>query len=209
MKTTNTINIVSLKNWQLNEATDILTDGFNNDPVFRYVTPEEARSKAIALRWLCEKFLHSVSPYQHIYTTDGTLKGVAAWVPPEHSHNDLLPLSDAELAQLKQNLGSSHKIERFISVFSTFEARHRQDVPHPHWYLYALAVSSAYQRQGIGGSLIQPILQQADKDGVPCYLFTSTESAVRFYQRHGFEVTWMGETLIDSPYIWTMKREPK
>jgi ribosomal protein S18 acetylase RimI-like enzyme len=205
---TKTINIVSLKNWQLNEATDILTDGFNNDPVFRYVTPEEDTAGAIALRWLCEKFLHSVSPYQHIYTTDEKLKGVAAWVPPEHSHNDLLPLSDTELEQLKQNLGSS-KIERFMSVFTAFEEKHERDVPEPHWYLYALAVSSAYQGQGIGSSLIQPILKQADKDSVPCYLFTSTESGVRFYRRHGFEVTWMGETLAGSPYIWTMKREPK
>jgi len=54
--------IISLKDEQLNEATDILTDGFNNDPVFRYVTPEDESARAIALRWLCEKFLQAVSP---------------------------------------------------------------------------------------------------------------------------------------------------
>ena len=63
------------------------------------------------------------------------------------------------------------------------------------------------QGQGIGGRLIQPVLVQADKDGMPCYLETQTESNVAFYQRRGFEVISDGQAPGEGFRIWTMLRE--
>jgi ribosomal protein S18 acetylase RimI-like enzyme len=55
--------------------------------------------------------------------------------------------------------------------------------------------------------LIQPVIAEADRENMPCYLETSTAAAVRFYQRHGFEVV---KTIDSSPgNIWAMKREPQ
>jgi len=68
-----------------------------------------------------------------------------------------------------------------------------------------LGVSSAYQSQGIGSLLIKPILERADKENLPCYLETTTEQAVRFYQRNGFEILRAEEKPVK---FWTMKREP-
>jgi ribosomal protein S18 acetylase RimI-like enzyme len=69
-----------------------------------------------------------------------------------------------------------------------------------------LGISPAYQRQGIGSLLLQPILKQADSEGLPCYLETSTEGGVRFYQRRGFEVVRTGGFPEDNLKFWTMKR---
>jgi N-acetylglutamate synthase-like GNAT family acetyltransferase len=74
--------------------------------------------------------------------------------------------------------------------------------------LALLAVSPNSQGKGIGGILLEPILKQADSQGLPCYLETSTEKTVRFYQKHGFDIIWSGELLKNSPYWWAMKREP-
>ena len=68
------------------------------------------------------------------------------------------------------------------------EDLHQANVPQAYWYLSMLGVDPAYQNQGVGSSLIQPILEQADRDNLPCYLETSTAGGVRFYQRHNFEV---------------------
>jgi ribosomal protein S18 acetylase RimI-like enzyme len=72
-----------------------------------------------------------------------------------------------------------------------------------------LGVDPAYRNQGVGSSLIQPILERADRENMPCYLETSTEKGVRFYQRHNFEIV---ET-IDFPQagfqVWTMIRQPR
>ena len=69
-----------------------------------------------------------------------------------------------------------------------------------------MGVSPVCQGQGIGGSLIQPVLKQADEEGLPCYLETDTPGAVRFYQKHGFEIVRTGEQPLK---FWTMKREPQ
>ena len=68
------------------------------------------------------------------------------------------------------------------------EDLHQANVPQAYWYLSMLGVDPAYQNQGVGSSLIQPILEQVDRDNLPCYLETSTAGGVRFYQRHNFEV---------------------
>ncbi|MEM9509689.1 MAG: N-acetyltransferase [Cyanobacteria bacterium P01_E01_bin.35] len=201
------MNISSLHNSQINQAASILANAFDNDPVLRYLTPKESQPRVNALRWFFSTSLEQVSIYRHIYTTSDDFKGVAAWIPPEHSTEDHYSLSEADLAEFNLKLGSS-KAERFKSFFSILDERQKQDAPQPHWYLYLLGVSSAYQGQKIGSSLIQPILKQADQNGFYCYLVTTTERGVSFYQKHGFEVAWMGETFAGSPHIWTMTRKP-
>lgn len=201
------VNIVSLQNYQIQQAAEILTNAFDKDPIFRYLTPKEEEQRVNTLRWFFFTFLNHVYVYQRIYTTHEEVKGIAAWIPPEHSTENLLSMSELELAELNLKLGAS-KAEQFMSFFSLLDERQKHDAPQPHWYLYLLGVSSDYWRQGIASSLIQPVLKQADKDGFSCYLVTATESGVSFYQKHGFEVAWMGKTLVGSPCIWTMKRKP-
>jgi ribosomal protein S18 acetylase RimI-like enzyme len=141
------------------------------------------------------------------YTTAGEVKGVAIWLPPEHtSINDIRLLQLGFIAfplhiQLK-GLGE------FFSIFSRFK-EYRQDMIQPHWYLMMLGVSPAYQNQGIGGALLQPILQRADQEEFPCYLETSTEGGVRFYQRQGFEILRSDRVANGRLPFWTMKREPQ
>ncbi|NJL49784.1 MAG: GNAT family N-acetyltransferase [Leptolyngbyaceae cyanobacterium SM2_5_2] len=71
-----------------------------------------------------------------------------------------------------------------------------------------LAVSPAYQRQGIGHQLIQPVLEESDRQGKPCYVETSTAGAVQFYQRHGFEILQTGPFGHQTSPFWTMQRQP-
>jgi ribosomal protein S18 acetylase RimI-like enzyme len=85
---------------------------------------------------------------------------------------------------------------------------HKRKVPGPHWYLWALGVEPARQGQGIGSRLIAPVLAQADREGLPCYLETETAGNVAFYQKQGFYV--VSDDLVpgQSLRIWTMLREP-
>jgi ribosomal protein S18 acetylase RimI-like enzyme len=79
----------------------------------------------------------------------------------------------------------------------------------PHWYLMALGVEPARQGQGIGGRLIRPVLAQADRAGVLCYLETETERNVAFYQKHGFVVAESGPVPGHNLPLWMMVREPQ
>ncbi|MFQ5472638.1 MAG: N-acetyltransferase, partial [Dehalococcoidia bacterium] len=61
---------------------------------------------------------------------------------------------------------------------------------------------------GVGSALMQPGLEQADRDRVPCYLETAKEINVKFYGKHGFEVVRKIDLVGGGPPVWTMLREP-
>ena len=195
--------VVCLEPTQFDAASEILAHAFNNDPIFRYFAREQEQARINAIKLLAKTALRYSQPYNHIYTTTNDLKGIAIWIPPGK-----FPLNDFRLLQLglyalpfKLRLS---RLKQLLSLFLTIEKYHQQDMPQPHWYLFMLGVSPAYQRQGIGSLLLQPILNKADKEGLPCYLETSTQGGVRFYQRLGFEVVRTGG--LKDLKFWTLKR---
>ncbi|KJH72990.1 GNAT family N-acetyltransferase [Aliterella atlantica] len=200
--------VVCLEISQIDAASETLAHAFNNDPTFRYFTPEQEQARINAIKLLAKTALRYSQPYNHVYTTTNELKGVAVWIPPGE-----YPLNDLRLVQLglyalpfKLRLS---RIRQLISLFLTIEKHHKQDLSQPHWYLFMLGVSPTYQSQGIGSLLLQPILNQADRERLPCYLETSTEGGVRFYQRLGFEVVRIGSLPEANLKFWTMMRSPQ
>jgi GNAT superfamily N-acetyltransferase len=81
--------------------------------------------------------------------------------------------------------------------------------PSPHWYLDGLAITPKSQGLGIGSLLLQPVLDLADREEQACCLYTSTERAVRFYQRQGFIVCEEACFQTAAPPLWFMVRSPK
>jgi ribosomal protein S18 acetylase RimI-like enzyme len=201
--------VVHLLRSQTQEATQALSDAFSRDPILNYFLSENQTEKLNALNVISEKLLNYCQPYNHIYTTSDNVKGIAMWLPPETSSftwSELWNIVTSGILTVPFYV----RWDRIVDVlaFMIAELVRRQRYVEPHWYLAVLGVSSQYQGQGIGGELLQPILQQADRDKIPCYLETSTESAVRFYQRQGFEIEHIGKIGETLPY-WTMKRLPK
>ncbi|MEO1559667.1 MAG: GNAT family N-acetyltransferase [Cyanobacteria bacterium J06632_19] len=196
-----TSEIIQLEKFQIDKASEILANAFNEDPFFHYVLPQEDKDKLIHGIW--KTTLRYCQTYHSIYTTP-ELKGIAVWIPPGQFPLNPLRFLLAGFYKILFQVGLN-RIGNF-SLFTLLEQYHKQDMPEPHWYLLGLGVSPLYQGQGIGGSLIQPILKQADKEGLPCYLETDTDGAVRFYQRHGFEILRTEEQPVK---FWTMKREPQ
>jgi N-acetylglutamate synthase-like GNAT family acetyltransferase len=62
-----------------------------------------------------------------------------------------------------------------------------------------MVVQPECQGQGIGNRLLQPVIDRASEEGLPCYLITFTERAIRFYQQNGFEIVGSQQLLPNSP----------
>lgn len=199
--------ITKLEPSQVDKAIEILGHAFRQDPIYNYLVSNEL--DANALSWLLRVGLGYSHSYNHTYITTsntGELQGVASWIPPEGSGSSVTRILQAGALILPFKLGIS-RFARTLSWSWAIEELHKRNMSSkPHWYLSLLGVSPSSQGCGIGSLLIEPILKQASRDGLPIYLETSTELAVRFYQKHGFKVVWGGELLKGSPYLWAMEK---
>jgi ribosomal protein S18 acetylase RimI-like enzyme len=201
------LEIIQITRSQLELAAKMLALAFNHDPLFRYLCDQDEQKRLKQISWFANLFLRYGYPLNHVYTTANPPKGVAVWFPPGHFPLNNLRLLELGFYELPSHLAAG-QFEQFIALFDAIETYHKQDMPSPHWYLCMLGVHPDHQNQGIGGLLLQPVLQQADAKQLCCYLETCTERAIRFYEKHGFEVVRTNETLSDQPCFWTMKRFP-
>jgi GNAT superfamily N-acetyltransferase len=175
-----------------------LARAFDDDPVMGWLFPDPVRRTRTLPKFFSVHLTKIVLPHGEVYTT-GDLDGGALWEPPG-----------------KWRLGAWGQVRMlpdFIRLFgrrlgvasrglNLVEAHHPREL---HWYLAVLGTEPARQGQGIGSTLMAPILERCDREGLPAYLESSKESNIAFYGRHGFEVT--GEIqLPGGPPVWPMWR---
>ena len=87
------------------------------------------------------------------------------------------------------------------------EEVHRRLACGPHWHLMVLGVEPS-NRDALGENLIEPVLSQADAEGVPCYLETFNPGNVTFYKKLGFRIEGAGQ-IPGGPNFWAMVRAPQ
>ncbi|MEX2159595.1 MAG: GNAT family N-acetyltransferase [Dehalococcoidia bacterium] len=197
---------VDLEPGKREDAVQVLSRAFFDDPLVEYITPDPDKRRA-NLPWffgIATKYGEKYGGTAH--TTPDSVQGAALWLPPGETITSTLRLIRLGLLATPFRFGISSTM-RFLTVLSKLEHLHKRDVPPEHWYLWILGVEPERQGQGIGGNLIAPVLERADKEHLPCYLETMKERNVTFYQKNGFEVV-VDDTFKDGPRYWTMRREP-
>ena len=69
-------------------------------------------------------------------------------------------------------------------------------------------MAPSHRGRGLGRALLQPVLDRADADGVPCYLETAQPTNVTFYERLGFRVLVHVVEPSSGLPLWTFRRDP-
>ena len=128
------------------------------------------------------------------------------WLPPGQAKLTLGRQLEMMPELAKTFLAAPASFARFARLGGELGKRHPGE---PHVYLAALGVSPGFSGQGVGSALIEAGTVQADRAQQLCYLETFSERNVRFYRRHGFEVTRFGDVLVPGgPPFWFMVRLP-
>lgn len=190
---------------ELVDASEMLARAFADDPVWRYLTPDERRwptRMAPAFRHLIAASVGHGTAWTA--TGAGGTEGIAAWAPPGRWR---FPASAAvrSAPAMVRAFGPAGLL-RSTRFLGRVEAAHPSE---PHWYLEFLATDAHLRGRGIGSTLIGPGLDRADADGLPAYLESSKFDNVAFYARHGFEVVEELVALEGAPPMWRMWREPR
>ncbi len=197
-----TLQIVPLTEAQIPEAGAILQRAFFNDPLCVYTAPRpQVREKLFA--WFFTRFVREELPVGGIYTTAGQMEGVTVWLPPESAEPSLEQGGNDGMEQI---FGDAY--HRFIDTFRFLGLLHQHLVPEPHIYLALLGVAPHTQGQGVGKTLLTPMFQRADREGLACYLETFTPANVPFYEHRGFQVISNGVEPQSQISYWAMRRDP-
>lgn len=190
---------------QHKQASDVMGEAFLNDPLWKYLVPDETRrSHAVSLSM--NILVRYSLLYGKIYTTS-ILDGVACWLPPGGTTPSFTRLVQIGIRSAPFQLGWTG-LRRYIAVENYCEEVHKRIMPGAHWYLWGLGVKPSRQGNGIGGMLIQPVLARADADHLPCYLETMNEKNVPFYEKYGFKVASDRVVPRHELRVWAMLREP-
>src|SRR6266568_15908 len=196
---------IPLVAYQHKQASEVMGKAFLNDPLWKYLVPDEAR-RALAVLLSMNILVRYSLLYGKTYTTP-TLDGVACWLPPGETTPSFSRLVRIGIRSAPSQLGWTG-FRRYIAIENYCGKVHKRIVPGTHWYLWGLGVKSSRQGQGIGGMLMQPVLALADIDRLSCYLETMNEKNVPFYERYGFRVVSDGAVPRHRLRAWAMLREP-
>ena len=193
---------------QIEQAGDLFARAFHDDPLNVYALPdEEARARSNPT------YFSAFVKYGHlageVWTTEGTLDGVAVWIPPDTGVDTRPDLEDRSgISALPSTVGVV-AVDRKREVFDHLDRLHERDAEDPHWYLMFIGVEPNRQRQGVGSALLQPALSRADAEGMPSYLETFQPTNVPFYLKHGFEIVVEDVEPRSGIRFWTFRREPR
>lgn len=191
---------------QKTQAAEVLSRAFMADPVYTAIFPDrDERERALG------RLFGAVVGYSLVYGlvhTTPAVEGAACWLAPGNTELSLWRILRTGFGLQRAVASFNAQARReFLAVLAYTDELHKSQAPGPHWYLWAVGVDPERQGQGIGSRLIQPVLTQADQQGVPCYLETQIASNVAFYQKRGFEIVSEGVVPDQEIRIWTMLRQ--
>jgi GNAT superfamily N-acetyltransferase len=136
---------------------------------------------------------------ENVWVTDD-LAAVSMWDPPEQG--DDMPGYAASIWTRYRTAAGESAFKR-LTLYN--DALDGASPAESYWYLGVLATHPQRQREGLASAVLEPVLSEADKRGLPCCLETSTERNRRFYERRGFtEVSDV--VLADGPRTWWLRR---
>lgn len=144
--------------------------------------------------------------YGEVYATPGW-EGMAIWLPP--GSVAMPPWRMLRAGMLAAPLRVDWAALRRLARAQEHTTRlHRFHAPMAHWYLSQIGVEPERQAQGWGSALLRPLLARLDAECHWCYLDTTQEAAIPFYEQWGFAVVGEADTVNGGPHLWAMLRAP-
>lgn len=183
-------------NWR--QVGDITAEAFAEDPINRWIFGNDAAIQATFRQLARDIYLpHGIC---HMIGDEAA----AMWSLSD-SRQGLSPFQTARLAWSLVTKGSKGAAKRAIRAGEIMDENHPAD---PHLYLFTIGTRKAARGTGLGKTILRPMLDAADRAGLPCYLENSNPANSGFYMSHGFERMKLFEVGDGSPQMEAMWREP-
>jgi GNAT superfamily N-acetyltransferase len=189
------------------EIIAVLSRAFWDDPLFDFLSAGDLLREYCMLPRVFDSAMADFrSEFAELFVADvsGKPRSFAGWLAP-----GAFPRSRTE--QLARELRAAVLLMNLRNRRSAAALLREVERRHPtedHWYLALLGTDPSAQGRGLGGALLQPILQRCDTQGTPAYTETQKLENVGWYARFGF-IAMDVLKIANAPTIWRLWRDPQ
>ena len=181
------------------ELGETLGAAFHDDPLWAWIAPDASRRDRLMGLLFAQLIRRRVAEGTGWSVAGGA--GAAVWAAP--GTWKARPGEVARMASPMLRLVGPGLIRSRLEAFTTMEKLHPSG---PHWYLEIIGTDPTRRGQGLGGALMEPMIERCDAEGADAYLESSKEANLAFYHRFGFEVRDEVTLAPGAPPVWPMWR---
>lgn len=181
------------------EAAAVILEAFDAEPTLRWVWPDDGRWRTVGRAFIDRLIEVRVSGGEPWVTEDVT--AVALWDPPGGIYSSRPGLWD-EFTGLTTPAEAA-RLDAYDRLADQAQP------PQPRWYLGVLAVRPDQRGRGRSREVLTPVLDAADRAGIPATLETATPVNLAIYARFGFEVHAEIDLPDGGPHLWVLRRSPE
>lgn len=184
-------------------AEESLAGAFEADPMTSYLFPS-GRNNQKRLSYLFRIELRYV--FRHgVVETIAEGRAMALWLSPKRMKGafNAMIQSGAGLAPFRMGVGATWRV---ILLLRSLHELHSKLQSGDHWYLLGLGVHPKHQGEGWGSELLRHGLARAHSMSLPCYLETTNQRNIGYYERNGFRLLGQRQIACAGPVIWGMRR---
>lgn len=183
-------------------AGGVLGPAFVDDPLFAWLVRGSQRERRLTATFTAFASTAARTPAARLLATPEH-SAAAVWLPPGGWR-----AGPREFLRTAPGLAAAFRggLVRGLRVQAAVERHHLRE---PHWYLEALGALPHARGTGVGGRVLQPVLDQCDETRLPAYLESSNPRNWSFYERHGFVRGTLLPVPAGCPVLMPMRREPR
>jgi ribosomal protein S18 acetylase RimI-like enzyme len=182
--------LVRLHKQHVEPASTTLALAFQDYPLLQYAFPDKAERQRM-VSYYSQMVLYYGIRYGEVYSTSPDFEGVAAWVTsayfPMTFWRIIRSVPMSVIGAFSRGTGKEGS-SRMKHAGNYIDAMHKRYAPFKHWFFLIIGVAPQSQGKGYASTLIRPMLDRMDEEGLPCYIETMDERNVRLYGHFGFEV---------------------
>lgn len=184
-------------------AAEALALAFAEDPCWAHLLPDDTTRAERLLAYFNSEVETQVPQWRQVWVTDDGA-GAAVWASPGRWR---VPFHVVAREGMTMARIFGRRLPLALWTLTRLERHHPKSAEH--WYLHYLGVEPKRQGRGLGGSLLRPVLERCDAEGVPAFLEASTDRNRALYERHGFALTEVFDMPgLGGPPIREMWRDP-
>lgn len=180
------IKVFDITKDEITLAAESLSRAFENDPMLRWLIPEDDHYQQAAAP-LFETWVKYTVLYGKAFRTEN-FESIALRKKPGDLKLSFWRVLRSGMIKTPKILGKEAFNRLMWMDNALVEQKKKNMGDRPYWYCWILGTDPQFQKQGFGSAVMQHTFDLAKQDGLPCYLETVNPASKTVHEKKGYQL---------------------